>query len=131
MELKIKIKEVKVEKRHLTIEEWAVYLLSENENSVYQHAAEDIIKSWGLIAFENGLIGFFHTETIRNATPEEHRAWAYLQLTENCTCPENKTKTSSLDCDDCFLSGACIASEFKAGHARYILKDKEIILESV
>ena len=46
MELKIKIKEVKEESRKLTVEEYAVFLVSENENSVFQHVAQDIVKSW-------------------------------------------------------------------------------------
>ena len=128
MELKIKIKEVKEEARKLTIEEWAMYLLSKNGRSIYQHDAQDIVKSWGLIEFENGLIGF-RTETIRDATPEEYRAWTYLQLVKHCTCSERKI--SSLDCNDCFLSGACVASDFKTKIAIYILKGKEVILELV
>ncbi len=129
MELRIKIKEVKEESRKLTIEEWAVYLLSENENSVFQYAAQDIVKSWGLVEFVNGLRALFRTETIRDATLEEYRAWAYLQLKGHCTCTERKL--SSVDCDDCFLSGACIASDYKTGIAIYILKGKEVILELV
>ena len=129
MELKIKIKEVKEEARKLTIEEWAVYLLSENENSVFQHAAQDIVKSWGLVEFVNGLVAIFRTETIRDATPEEHRAWAYLQLKKHCTCHEHKI--SSLYCTDCFLSGACIASDFKTKIAKHILNGKEVVLELV
>jgi len=129
MELKIKIKEVKEEARKLTIEEWAVYLLSKNGNSIHQHEAEDIVKSWGLIEFENDLMGHFRTETIRDATLDEYRAWAYLQLKEHCSCTERKT--SSLDCDDCFLSGVCIASYSKTKNAKYILEGKEVILELV
>lgn len=129
MELKIKIKEVKEESRKLTIEEWAVYLLSENENSVFQYAAQDIVKSWGLVEFVNGLRALFRTETIRDATQDEYRAWAYLQLENHCACPDRKTK--SLDCDDCFLSGACVASDFKTKIAKHILKGKEVILELV
>ena len=128
MELKIKIKEVTEETRELTIEEWAVYLLSKNEKSSYQHAARDIVKSWGFVSYQ-GTLGKFRTETIRDATLEEYRAWAYLQLKGHCTCTERKL--SSVDCDDCFLSGACIASDYKTGNAIYILKDKEIILELV
>ena len=128
MNVKLHIREVKEEARKLTIEEWAVYLLSKNGRSIYQHDAQDIVKLWGLIEFENGLIGF-RTETIRDATPEEYRAWTYLQLVMHCACPERKK--SSLDCNECFLSGACIASDFKTKIAIYILKGKEVILELV
>ena len=48
---------------------------------------------------------------------------------KHCACPERKI--SSLDCNDCFLSGACIASDFKTKIAIYILKGKEVILELV
>ena len=124
--LKIKIKEVKEEVRKLTIEEWAVYLLSKNENSVYQDDAQAIVKSWGFVEFVNGLLALFRTETIRDATQNEYSAWAYLQLEKHCACPECKTK--SLDCDDCFLSNTCVASEFKTLIAKHILKGKEVIL---
>ena len=129
MKLKIKIREVVDEKRRVSIEEWAVYLLSKNGNSIHQHEAEDIVKSWGLIEFENDLMGHFRTETIRDATLDEYRAWAYLQLKEHCSCTERKI--SSLDCDDCFLSGACIASYSKTANARFICRGKEVILELV
>ena len=48
---------------------------------------------------------------------------------KHCACPERKI--SSLDCNDCFLSGACIASDYKTKIAIYILKGKEVILELV
>ena len=84
MELKIKIKEVKEETRKLTVEEWAVYLLSENENSIYQPDAKEIVKSWGLVEFVNGLVAIFRTETIRDATPEEIIAWHCTQIKKVC-----------------------------------------------
>ncbi len=123
MELKIRIKE---EMRELTIEEWAMYLLSKNVRSIYQHDAQDIVKSWGLIEFENGLIGF-RTETIRDATQEEIIAWYCIQshivcLTtdaETCrACPKNRGSNQCKMLEDYFES-------------KKILKDKEIILELV
>lgn len=126
-ELKIKIREVKVEKRHLTIEEWAVYLLSENGNSIYQHDAEDIVKSWGLIEFENGLIGLFRTETIRDATPDEVIAWHILAVDKACW---------NHDCEICNIGKVysclyCVCDSNEANNARELLKDKEVILELV
>lgn len=123
-ELKIKIREVNLEKRHLTIEEWAVYLLSENGNSIYQHYAEDIVKSWGLIEFENGLIGLFRTETIRDATPEEIIAWHCTQIWKPCYMIGG----------DCFANcpkrGGCEAeSDYNKSMA--ILIGKEVILEVI
>jgi ribosomal protein S1 len=97
--LKLKVKEVKVEARKLTVEEWAVYLLSENKNSIYQHDAKEIVKSWGLVEFVNGLIGLFRTVTIRDATPKEVIAWHCLESYKECdrvddtcyACPLNVT----------------------------------------
>ena len=126
-ELKIKIREVNLEKRHLTVEEWAVYLLSENGNSIYQHYAEDIVKSWGLIEFENGLIGLFRTETIRDATPDEVVAWHILAVDKACWNHE---------CEICNIGKVysclyCNCDSNEANNARELLKDKEVILELV
>ena len=123
-ELKIKIREVNLEKRHLTIEEWAVYLLSENGNSIYQHYAEDIVKSWGLIEFENGLIGLFRTETIRDATPEEIIAWHCTQIWKPCDMIEGKCVAN------CPKKGVCeVVLDYKKSMA--ILEGKEVILEVI
>ena len=124
MELKIKIKEVKEEARKLTIEEWAVYLLSENGNSVYQHAAQDIVKSWGMVEFVNGLIGLFHTETIRYATPEEIMAW-------HCTQIWNLCDMNGDECyDNCPKRGGCLARD-EWVKAKALLEGKEVILEVI
>lgn len=121
-EFKIKIREVKVEKRHLTIEEWAVYLLSENGNSIYQHDAEDIVKSWGLIEFENGLIGLFRTETIRDATPEEIIAWHWMRVWDICS----KTK-----CLGVFTHIRYLPARDEWVKAKELLEGKEVILEVI
>ena len=124
MELKIMIKEVKEEARKFTIEEWAVYLLSENENSIYQHAAQDIVKSWGLVEFVNGLIGLFHTVTIRDATPEEIIAWHCTQIWKPC----------DMNGDECFTNcpkrlGCEVLSDYNKSMT--ILEGKEVILEVI
>ena len=129
MELKIKIKEVKEEIRELTIEERCLVTVSmEGYSKEYRDEASARLDSIGCVSTP-GTQGVFRTETIRDATPEEYRAWTYLQLVKHCACPERKI--SSLDCNDCFLSGACIASDFKTKIAIYILKGKEVILELV
>ena len=126
--VKIKIKEVKEEARKLTIEEWAVYLLSENENSVYQDDAQDIVKSWGLVEFVNGLVAIFRTETIRDATPEEIIVWHILELDYACW--------QHPDCKTCMIgiAGVCLYEDCdsnEANNAREILKGKEVILEVI
>ena len=126
MELKIRIKEVKEEARKLTIEEWAVYLLSKNGNSIHQHEAEDIVKSWGLIEFENDLMGHFRTKTIRDATPKEIIAWHTLQSLYVCShyMPIHL-------CDQCANNlghTGCYIGRTRE-HAEGILKGKEVILE--
>ena len=126
MNVKLQIREVKVEKRHLTIEEWAMYLLSENGNSIYQHDAEDIVKSWGLIEFEKGLTGLFRTETVRDATPKEMIAWHCLQLYKECdnvddtcyACPLNVT------------GGICIPRKCEE-RSKKVLEGKEVILSLI
>ena len=124
MELKIKIKEVKEDVRKLTIEEWAMYLLSENGNSIYQHDAEDIVESWGLIEFENGLIGLFRTETIRDATPEEIIAWHCTQIWKPCDMIEGKCVAN------CPKKGVCeVVLDYKKSMA--ILEGKDVILEVI
>ena len=131
MELKIKIKEVKEEIRELTIEERCLVTVSRLPggcNERYRAEASAKLDSIGFVA-NRGSQGKFRTETIRDATQDEYRAWAYLQLEKHCACPECKTK--SLDCDDCFLSNTCVASEFKTLIAKHILKGKEVILELV
>ena len=124
MELKIRIKEVKEETRKLTIEEWAVYLLSENGNSIYQHDAQDIVKSWGMVEFVNGLIGLFRTETIRDATEIETIAWHCTQIWKQCDM-------NGVDCyTNCPKRVGCEAlSDYNK--SRTILKGKEVILELV
>ena len=124
-ELKIKIKEVKEDVRKLTIEEWAMYLLSENGNSVYRHDARDIVKSWGLVEFVNGLTGLFRTETIRDATPKEIIAWHTLQSLYVCShdmpiqlCSQC---ANNLGPDGCYIVRT-------RGRAEGILKGKEVIL---
>ena len=140
MELKIKIKEVKEETRELTIEERCLVLVTVAQvpgcSKECRAEASAKLVSIGFVSSQGtrfvsslGTLGKFRTETIRDATPEEYRAWTYLQLVKHCACPERKI--SSLDCNDCFLSGACVASDYKTGIAIYILKDKEIILELV
>ena len=124
MELKIKIEEVKEEARKLTREEWAVYLLSENENSVFQHAAQDIVKSWGLVEFVNGLIGLFRTVTIRDATEIETIAWYCTQIWKQCDmidvgCYDNCPK----------MRGCEVLSDYNKSMT--ILEGKEVILELV
>ena len=124
MELKIRIKEVKEEMRELTIEEWAMYLLSKNVRSIYQHDAQDIVKSWGLIEFENGLIGLFRTVTIRDATPEEIMAWHCTQIWKLCDM-------IGVECyDNCPKRGGCLARD-EWIKAKELLEGKEVILESV
>ena len=138
--LKIRIKEVTEKMRELTIEERCLVLVTVAQvpgcSKECRAEASAKLVSIGFVSSQGtrfvsslGTLGKFRTETIRDATPEEHRAWAYLQLKGHCTCTERKL--SSVDCDDCFLSGACIASDYKTGNAIYILKDKEIILELV
>ena len=134
MELKIKIKEVKEEWRQLTELETLLTDLS-RLNQVpesYKDKLKWQLKLRGITGYDissERILGLFRTETIRDATLEEYRAWAYLQLKGHCTCTERKL--SSVDCGDCFLSGACIASDYKTKIAIYILKGKEVILELV
>ena len=131
MELKIRIKEVTEETRELTIKERCLVTVSRLPGGCserYRAEASAKLNSIGFVS-NHGSQGKFRTETIRDATPEEYRAWIYLQLVKHCTCPERKI--SSLDCNDCFLSGACVASDFKTKIAMYILNGKEVILELV
>ena len=129
-ELKIKIREVKVEERHLTIEERCMATIS-NALGCSKSFRDEVNTKLDSIGFVSNQCaqGLFRTETIRDATPDEYRAWAYLQLQKHCSCAERKT--SSLDCHDCFLSGACIASDFKTANARFMFRGKEIILEVI
>jgi len=120
-ELKIKIKEVKEDVRKLTIEEWAMYLLSENGNSIYQHDAEDIVKSWGLIEFKNGLIGI-RPVTIRDATPEEIIAW-------HCRCVLDIF--SKTECLGVFERIRHIPVRDEWIKAKELLEGKEVILEVI
>ena len=138
MKLKIKIKEVTEETRELTIEEQCMYTLThikytgDTPSKEFMSAVQKHLNEIGLIDVipkPHANWGLFRTVTIRDATPEEYRAWTYLQLVKHCTCPERKT--NSLDCNDCFLSGACVASDFKTKIAIYILNGKEVILELV
>ena len=131
MKLKIKIKEVKEEARKLTIEERCLVTVSRLPGGCserYRAEASAKLDSIGFVS-NQGSQGKFRTETIRDATPGEYRAWTYLQLVKHCACPERKI--SSLDCNDCFLSGVCVASDFKTKIAIYILNGKEVILELV
>ena len=124
MKLKIKIKEVKEDVRKLTIEEWAVYLLSVNGNSIFQHDAQDIVKSWGLVECVNGLIALFRTETIRDAAPKEIIAWHCTQIWKPC---------NMIGCEyftNCPKKGGCeVISDYKK--SMDILNGKEVILELV
>ena len=131
MELKIKIKEFKEETIKLTIEERCLVTVSRLPGGCSErYRAEASAKLVSIVFVSNqGSQCKFRAENIRDATPEVYRAWTYLQLVKNCTCPERKI--SSLDCNDCFLSGACIASYYKTKIAIYILKGKEVILELV
>lgn len=133
MELKIRIKEVKEEKRPLTIGEKCMISVSREDifSRSYMDKVQAELDCIGFVDYVgyDRTCGLFRTETIRDATQEEYRAWAYLQLKKHCTCTERKL--SSVDCDDCFLSGACITSDFKTATAKYILKNKEVILELV
>jgi len=131
-ELKIKIKEVKEEARKLTIEELAMYLLSENGNSFYQYDALDIVKSWGLVEFVNDSIGLFRTETIRDATPEEIMAWHCTQIWKLCdmtggecyaNCPKRGWCEATVDYN-------CEAT-FDYNKSMTILEGKEVILEVI
>jgi len=81
MKLKIKIKEVKEERRLLTIEEQCMYSISNNKSysgnlvrAAKQKLDEmnlgDVLETDGLTA-----LGIFRTETIRDATDNEIRAW--------------------------------------------------------
>ena len=133
--LKLKIKEIKT--RKLTDEEKIMvdvckFLGPKMDTKSLYNVCRDYLANRGII-FADGFISEletpYSTTTIRDATPEEYRAWTYLQLVKHCACPERKI--SSLDCHDCFLSGACVASDFKTKIAIYILKGKEVILSVI
>ena len=124
MNVKLHIREVKEEARKLTIEEWAVYLLSKNGRSIYQHDAQDIVKLWGLIEFENGLIGF-RTETIRDATPKEIIAWHTLQSLY--VCSHDMPIQLCSQCANNLGPNGCYIDRTRE-RAEGILKDKEVIL---
>jgi len=121
--LKLKIKEVKVEARKLTVEEWAVYLLSENKNSIYQHDAKEIVKSWGLVEFVNGLIGLFRTVTIRDATPKEVIAWHCLESYKEC----DRVDDTCYACPLNVTGGICIPRKCEE-RSKKVLEGKEVIL---
>ena len=121
--LKLKVKEVKVEARKLTVEEWAVYLLSENKNSIYQHDAKEIVKSWGLVEFVNGLIGLFRTETIRDATPKEVIAWHCLESYKEC----DRVDDTCYACPLNVTGGICIPRKCEE-RSKKVLEGKEVIL---
>ena len=121
--LKLKVKEVKVEARKLTVEEWAVYLLSENKNSIYQHDAKEIVKSWGLVEFVNGLIGLFRTVTIRDATPKEVIAWHCLESYKEC----DRVDDTCYACPLNVTGGICIPRKCEE-RSKKVLEGKEVIL---
>ena len=105
-----------------------MYLLSENGNSIFQHAAQDIVKSWGLVEFVNGLVALFRTETIRDATPKEIIAWHTLQSLYVCShyMPIQLCK----HCANNLGHAGCHIVRTRE-RAEGILKGKEVILELV
>lgn len=131
MELKIKIKEVEEETRDMIVEERCMYITAHDPNYTdsFRKDIENRLDDIGFIELvtPSGVKGLFRKETIRDATPEEYRAWVYLQLIKHCV----EIRMRSSDCQDCFMHGVCIATDFKTTKARSILKGKEVILELV
>ena len=148
MELKIRIKEVKEERRPLTNEENCFlevmnfprvlsHLSSYQEEAEgllhlpsYQEVAEGLLHERGFIKYEiseKGREGLFRKETIRDATPEEIMAYHCIKAHDECGL---KVK----ECDTCVMNiwkyGTCGMSKLFLNSTK-ILKDKEIILELV
>ena len=91
MKLKIKIKEVKEERRPLTIEEQCVFSISNNSSytddlveAAKQHLKDINLSSVGKSDDTVTSLGIFRTETIRDATVNEIRAWHCLRMVELC-----------------------------------------------
>ena len=92
MELKIRIKETKTERRHLTREQWALIVVFQRteKGSVNKNWAKEAIDEHGIdldsVRFEIPRYGMaeFTTETIRDATRDEIHAWHYREMAPNC-----------------------------------------------
>ena len=127
MELKIRIKEVKEEKRPLTIGETCMISVSREDifSRSYRDKVQTELDCMGFVDYVeyDRTCGFFRTETIRDATQDEVIAWHCIGIAKMCgvmewcmDCP--KSKEDFL----CYQSGeARVAEEF--------LKNKEVILE--
>ena len=130
MKLKIKIKEVKEERRPLTIEEQCVFSIS-NDNSysdglvkaAKQHLKDINLSSVGKSDDTVTSLGIFRTETIRDATDNEIRAWHLLRIAEKCYdscagCIKNRN----------YVPCTALSDERSADE---LLFNKEVILELV
>lgn len=129
MKLKIKIKEVKEERRPLTIEEQCVFSVSNNcYSGDLVKAAKQHLKDINLSSVEKSpntltSLGIFRTETIRDATDNEIRAWHFLRIVEKC----------GDSCVGCIKNGnhvSCTAFSDEI-QANGLLLNKEVILELV
>jgi hypothetical protein len=130
MELKIRIKEVTVEWRPITLEEKCMFLLSADMH--YSQEIRDEIEKrmdmLGLIRRFGSENVLFRVETIRDATPEERMAWMYLNMVGEDRCPV--CSDIGIGCESCILV-QCIASPRSRQKAKSILSNKEVILELV
>lgn len=130
MKLKIKIKEVKEERRPLTIEEQCVFSISNNGSYTDDlvEAANQHLKDINLSSVEESddtvtSLGIFRTETTRDATDNEIRAWHCLRIVEQCydSCAGCIKNRNHVTC-------TAFSDEIQANG---LLLNKEVILELV
>jgi hypothetical protein len=118
-ELKIKIKEVKKERRELTPDELFIIEYCKPNGSIYLHNT----KGYEYNSYKSiDRCATFHSEKIRDATLEESQAAKFLIF-----CPSNSEKNLCGSC--CSRHTACNVSS--RIYAESTLKDKEIILDII
>ena len=131
MKLKIKIKEVKEERRPLTIEERCMHSVATNPDYIDSYRGE-VSRRLDKIGFvkrvhDGDIDGVFRTETIRDATPAEIMAYHCIKIHDECGLKVN-------ECDTCVMNiwaySTCGMGKLFLKSTK-ILKDKEIILELV
>jgi hypothetical protein len=127
MKLKIKIKEVKEERRPLTIEEQCMHSVATNPNytDAYRGEVSRHLDKIGFVkrVYDGNVTGLFRKETIRDATDNEIRAWHFLRIVEKC----------GDSCVGCIKNGnhvSCTAFSDEI-QANGLLLNKEVILELV
>lgn len=131
MELKIRIKETKLELRGLTREEWFARKIPLKEQKVREFL-DEVGYVYTTHRYDGGEYGsaLFRKETIRDATPLEGAAWHHLQQCKYCDGCKVMDGKRTKECIFCGIAPCPSFSGTKQA-AEKLLEGKEIILELV